>query len=258
MAYYGDLSNRYLRSRGRRYRQAADIDDRRRALALLRQRQAHEFTRREYNRLPGSSPIKEFLADVAGGPLNWLGLGERAVASVAPDMREYWNPESQFGSDVRWPFTLALKTAMNSGDDILVVSHSLGTLIAWDTFWKFSYYGEYRPYRRRPVSLWVTLGSPLGNETVKDNLKGARATGGRRYPANIVRWHNIAAEDDFISHDQSIEDDFAGLQVHHARTKTVKDHRVYNLAVREGKSNPHSSVGYLIHPKLSELIAAWL
>ena len=30
--------------------------------------------------------------------------------------------------------------------------------------------------------------------------------------------------------------------------KSIKDKRIYNLAVRSGKSNPHHDVGYLIHP----------
>jgi hypothetical protein len=39
---------------------------------------------------------------------------------------------------------------------------------------------------------------------------------------------------------------------------TIRDYRIYNLAVRYGKSNPHSSVGYLIHPRVAQIIASWL
>jgi hypothetical protein len=38
----------------------------------------------------------------------------------------------------------------------------------------------------------------------------------------------------------------------------VHDYRVFNLAVRYGKSNPHSSIGYYIHPRLAKIIADWL
>jgi hypothetical protein len=38
----------------------------------------------------------------------------------------------------------------------------------------------------------------------------------------------------------------------------VQDYRVYNLAVRYGKSNPHSSVGYLIHPRTSKILVDWM
>ena len=38
----------------------------------------------------------------------------------------------------------------------------------------------------------------------------------------------------------------------------VKDYRIYNLAVRYGKSNPHSSVGYYIHPRVSKILVDWV
>jgi hypothetical protein len=39
---------------------------------------------------------------------------------------------------------------------------------------------------------------------------------------------------------------------------TVHDYRIYNLAVRYGKSNPHSSVGYYIHPRVTKIVVDWL
>jgi hypothetical protein len=41
------------------------------------------------------------------------------------------------------------------------------------------------------------------------------------------------------------------------RVSAVHDYRIFNLAVRYGKSNPHSSVGYYIHPRLTKIIADW-
>jgi len=40
--------------------------------------------------------------------------------------------------------------------------------------------------------------------------------------------------------------------------KSITDKRVYNLSVRNGKSNPHHGVGYLIHPTVVDAIAGWL
>ncbi|MFQ5690710.1 MAG: hypothetical protein ACE5HQ_10610 [Gemmatimonadota bacterium] len=258
LAYYGDLSNAFLRDRGGTYSESEDVADRESALAALQEVGAHQFTRRRYRRLPGRTSLKEFFADAGSGPLRWLQLSEPAISHLAPDMCEYWNPDSEFGGRVRWAFTERLRDAMDSGDEILVVAHSLGTLIAWDTFWKFSYYQEYRDYRSCRVSLWITLGSPLGDVTVQDHLKGARASGPRRFPANVVRWENLAAEDDYISHDQRVADDFRNMHGPELATERIRDYRIYNLAVRHGRSNPHSSVGYLIHPKTARLIAEWL
>lgn len=39
--------------------------------------------------------------------------------------------------------------------------------------------------------------------------------------------------------------------------KSIGDQRVYNLAVREGASNPHNELGYLVLPAVSAA-AEWL
>jgi hypothetical protein len=78
-----------------------------------------------------------------------------------------------------------------------------------------------------------------------------------KYPTNIVSWYNISAEDDYLSHDNTLADDFRGM-LRQKQVSLIRDYRIYNLAVRYGKSNPHSSVGYLIHPRVSQLVADWL
>jgi hypothetical protein len=39
---------------------------------------------------------------------------------------------------------------------------------------------------------------------------------------------------------------------------SIRDYKIYNLSVRYGKSNPHSSLGYFIHPRVSKIIVEWL
>ena len=199
----------------------------------------------------------EGLADMFAGPANFFGLSESIIERVAPDMGEYWR-SYQFGSQVRAVFTDAIIRALKKPGDICVIGHSLGTMIAYDVFWKLSHYGEYRdqPWNRK-VSLWLTLGSPLADETVKDNLKGANHAPADRYPTNVVDWLNIAAEDDYISHDQKVAGDFKAMKKL-GYVNSITDKRIYNLAVRGGKSNPHHGVGYLIHPTGADAIAAWL
>ena len=172
-------------------------------------------------------------------------------------MGAYWDLDTAYGSDVRWRLTVPLAEALGRNDDILLISHSLGTTVAYDVLWKFSHYGEYQHIRDRTLSLLVTLGSPLGDETVKNNLKGSGAGGLRRYPHNIGNWINIAAEDDYISHDEEIANDYQKM-LRSNLVESINDHKIYNLALRHGKSNPHHAVGYLIHPTVSQIVADWL
>ena len=256
--YFGDISNSFLRSKGHKYNAKSDVQSRKQTLAALIAYSKGQFSKATYKKLPGKTSYKEFLADVGASILGPLRLTEGLIATVAPDMREYWNFDSAFGTNVRGEMIGPLKRAMNRGDKILVISHSLGTLISYDTFWKFCRTAEYRPkYSSKKIHTWVTLGSPLGDETVKRNLKGANAEGERKYPDNILHWHNVAAEDDFISHDSKIANDFRRM---HSLTgiQEISDYKVYNLAVRSGKSNPHHGAGYLIHPTVVKIVTDWL
>jgi hypothetical protein len=262
-AYFGDASNAFLRDRIGPYDREADIADRRRCLDTLRNFTTRDFLgergREHYENTPGQSDFAAAVVDLVADPLAWIGLGERVIALKAPDLREYWNPDSDFASRARWTLTEILEPALRAGDDILVVSHSLGPLIAYDNLWKLSHYAEHRDVFEtgHKLARWITLGCPLGNPTVRKNLKGHRASGARQYPANIREWINVAAVGDYIAHDPTVRGDYRAL-LELGLIESIEDHRIYNLAIRHGKSNPHHGVGYLVHPTVIEAIADWL
>jgi hypothetical protein len=259
LIYYGNYSNPFLqKALNTDYDEKADLASRRSTLDELKNYKKNQFSGRIYNGLPGVTRWKEFAAWAVGDVLGALRLTDYAIGQVAPDMKEYWNDETQFGSDVRFPMIDPLRDAMDRDDEIMVIAHSLGTLISYDTFWKFSHYGEYRSgYSEKKISLWITLGSPLADETVKRKLKGAKVSGARRYPLNVVKWRNVAAEDDYISHDGVVANDFREIKEWRL-TRSITDKRIYNLAVRGGKSNPHHESGYLLHPYVAGVVAKWL
>jgi hypothetical protein len=257
MVYYGHHSNEFLR-RGGTYDEAEDVRDRKCTLARLKEVPAHDFTRKRYRALPGRSSFKEFLADVGSVVASPIHLSDSLISAAAPDIAHYWDEDTRYGSDVRYEMIKPLKRAMRRDGPVLVISHSLGTMISYDTFWKFSHTAEYRyDFDTRPVHTWITLGSPLGDETVKRKLKGAHLAGRRRYPTLVERWRNFAAEDDFISHDEDVKNDYKEMLTK-GLVKEITDADIYNLAVRHGSSNPHNATGYLIHPKVIAAIGEWL
>ena len=261
--YYGDISNRFLSANGASYDQIADYKDRVNCLHDLKNYERSAFLeakgKSNYENLEGVSPFKEWLADTFGGFLETIGLAEPLIRMFAKDVEHYWNPDSAFGTNVRWRLTKPLQRALTEGDDIFLVSHSLGTMISYDVLWKFSHYGEYKKLRDagNKLTTFVTLGSPLGNETVKGNLKGARAGGIRKFPTLIHNWENFSAEDDYISHDETLKDDYKKME-RAGQINSICDHRLFNLAVRNGTPNPHHGVGYLIHPQFVVVLGKWL
>ena len=261
--YYGDISNAFLRGVGEDCDQAADAEDRVECLERLKKYSRAGLLGKRgekyYKGLPDATSWKEGLADIFGGVADAVGFAEPLIRWFANDVAHYWESNVGFGSEIRLRLTEPLRGALLDGDEVLLVAHSLGTVISYDVLWKFSWYGEYTELRAsgpRRVS-FVTFGSPLGNATVKRNLNGSNADGPRRYPALIGTWHNLAAEDDYISHDQKLANDFRKMERKHSM-KRIVDRRLHNLAVRHGKSNPHHGAGYLIHPAFIDVFASWL
>jgi len=255
--YYGDISNDFLtKETGESV--PDDLASRKKTFDKLKTYKTHEFNKKFYKKLPGMASLKEAAADVLSPILKFLRLGDNVISMVAPDIGEYWKGEdSYFGSEVRESLTPHLKQAFKNGSKVCLIAHSLGSMIAYDTLWKFSYRGEYRNYRNSKVDGFITLGSPLGDASVQKGLFGSKASGLRKYPKNIIEWINIAAEDDYISHDSKIKNDFKEMKKFNL-LNSITDKHIYNLAVRGQHSNPHHSVGYLIHPKVIDEIVRFI
>jgi len=259
IAYYGDLSNEILGGMGKRYDEKLDIGDRRNALQRLGAIEKRKnFGVGRYDRIPGKTALAEFVADIAGPLLGSLGLSKKVIEMIAADVGEYWNEKSDFAARVRDRVRTAICEATAGDNRVMLISHGTGCIVAYDVLWQLSNDPEYKElFEDRKVDLWMTLGAPLGDTTARKKLLGARRKGIERYPSNVVSWHNVAAEDDYLCHDNTVADDFKQM-LRQKQVSCIRDYRIYNLAVRYGKSNPHSSVGYLIHPRIAQIISDWL
>jgi hypothetical protein len=259
LAWYGDISNAWLREQGRHYDERLDIEDRRRALQELRllQKRKH-FGMNRYQRLPGKTALAEFAADVAAPVLGSMGLGGALIGRVAADVNEYWDADTDFGMRIRERVRTAIASAFDQGQRIMLVSHGTGCIVTYDVLWQMSHHPDYAGrVEQLKIDQWLTLGAPLGDTTVRRRVFGAQSKGRGRYPANVLAWHNVSAEDDYLCHDNTLADDYREM-LKLRLVSSIRDHHVYNLAVRYGKSNPHSSVGYLVHPRVTKIIADWL
>lgn len=258
-AYYGDLTGEFLISQGKRYDETLDVGDRRNALINLKSiAKKKNFGVGRYDRLPGKSAITEFAADVIAPVLGRIGFSRKLLAKVGVDLAEYWNNKSEYGEQVRARVRDAICAAFDVDDTIILVSHGTGCLVVYDALWELSHSEQYAAaYKDSKVDLWLTLGAPLGDTMVQKLIFGSNKKGVERYPTNVVSWHNVSAEDDFVSHDNTLADDFKLMLTQH-QVSCIRDYRVYNMAVRYGKSNPHSSLGYLIHPRTAQVVCEWL
>ena len=259
LAYYGDITDAFLAGKGHRYDEMLDVGDRRNALLRLRSfDKKKNFGVARYDRLPGKTALGEFAADIFAPLLGHLGLSKKLIEKVGEDLGEYWNPASEFAERVRDRVRNCICSALDADRHVLLISHGTGCIVTYDVLWQLSHepgFGE--SYQYKKIDMWLTLGAPLGDSMVRRRLLGVKRKGVERYPINVVSWHNISAEDDFVSHDNTLADDYR-MMLRQKQVSCIRDYRIYNLAVRYGKSNPHSSIGYLIHPRTAQLIASWM
>lgn len=256
--YYGDLTNGVLLTAGATYDQDLDLGDRRNALLALQAiLQRKKFGFRQYDNLPGKTAMKEFVADIGAPVLGAMGLTLPLMSKVAPDFAAYLRNEANIATRIRERFRTKLIAAIESGATVMILAHGMGGAIAFDVLWQLSRDSRFMQYSDTKIDCLVTMGSPLCDNNVRKYLLGAGHRGMERYPGTIISWHNLAAEDDYVCHDGTVADDFDSMMKHRIISR-IQDYRIFNLAVRYGRSNPHSSVGYLIHPRLAKLVRDWI
>lgn len=258
LAYFGDLTRPLLNDRGREYDEELDIGDRRNALIALQSvSRRKKFGFRQYDNLPGKSAKKEFLAGIVAPVMGLFGMTMPLLWRVAPVFAAYLQNDDELGTRIRDRVRSEIIGAMESSAPLMIVSHGMGGVVAYDVLWQLSRDPRFSDYAATKIDCFVTMGTPLADNYIRKYLMGADRQGIDRYPGNIINWLNLSAEDDYLCHDGTVADDFGQMMREHIVSR-ITDFRIYNQTVRYGKSNPHSSVGYLIHPRLSKIVRDWL
>ncbi len=168
------------------------------------------------------------------------------------DLRRYVKNVDDIAEATRRLVKLPLRAAARAGRPIMVIGHSMGSVIAWDALWQLS-----RASRADVrVDLFLTMGSPLGERTIQRCLLGAQAEGAERYPDNIRRWVNIAAVGELTAIDRHLANDY-GVMVELGLVEEIVDYEVYNYFRYGDELNVHSEYGYFVNDVTGRVIADW-
>lgn len=168
------------------------------------------------------------------------------------DLRRYTRNENDIAEHTRRMLKIPLRAAAEIDRPILLIAHSMGSIIAYDALWQLSH--EHCEHLR--VDLLLTMGSPLGQRMMQKQIKGSAAEGAERYPTNVRHWRNLSAIGDLTAIDPSLRNDFAEM-LDLGLLESFADEELLNYFRLNGELNVHSEYGYLANKKTSLTISKW-
>ena len=189
---------------------------------------------------------------------------------------ELYDQDQYISDQMRAPLENALRRAWDDGCEPIIISHSMGTFISYDVLWQFSHRQTegFKKYNKKKVKMFITMGSPLGDGTVRDLLfaKHHKGRSSRGYLTNIDFWHNYACIGDVVSHQNNFTDIFYQPMRELKLFPKNKKHRTIDYSdlhnpfevvthsenKKREKRNPHKSYGYLCQPRLGSWVSDYL
>lgn len=175
------------------------------------------------------------------------------VRSTANEINRYFDNTDQVASRIRSLLKATLRPMLERQDEVLLIGHSLGSVIAYDSLWELS-----REQGVKGKVDFLTLGSPLGMHYVQRRLLGMSGQGATSYPDRIRRWINLSAEGDVAALDRNFNESFHAM-LELGLVDSIEDHSrgIYNFFRTAEGLNCHRSYGYLVNPAVGSIIADW-
>jgi hypothetical protein len=132
--------------------------------------------------------------------------------------------------------------------DILLISHSMGTIISYDVLIEAS--------QDVKVHTYVTMGSPLGLPVIVSRFVQERRKVDRNFkavttPPNVLRrWYNLSDLEDRVAFNYDLGDDYGPNE----RGIRADDKIVYNDYEVDGAPNHHKVYGYLRTKEMATIL----
>lgn len=168
------------------------------------------------------------------------------------DLHRYLRNRNDIADHTRQMLKMPLRAAAEASRSVLLIGHSMGSVIAWDSLWEMSR----QDGDDVSIDTLLTMGSPLGQRYIQRRLQGVDEKGERRYPKGISRWVNLSAVGDLTSADPYLANDFAAM-VKCGLVDTVEDHLIYNWFRLDGVLNVHAEYGYFANAVTARIVTEW-
>lgn len=160
--------------------------------------------------------IRKYVGNWLDKPLDWLEeqhyIFSRLAASILKiflkDLSDYYHDTK---STEKVKNRLKDLIIERQHDDIILVYHSMGSIIAYDVLIELQQDEDYKDIK---IEHFITLGSPLGLTPVKGHIlgfhKGNNYKGNLKTPSCVTKnWINFSDPQDYVCLDSHLADDFA-------------------------------------------------
>ena len=140
---------------------------------------------------------------------------------------------------------LVKELEQHSDKRIMLISHSMGTIIAHDTLKELA-----TKKNGLEINHFITMGSPLGLPFITKRIRQKKKI--TNVPANIKQWTNFSDMYDPVCADPNLADDYR---------KSIKGKKIVDQLVNNDWPHDklsHKSYGYLRTPEVSKAIAAFI
>ena len=199
----------------------------------------------------------QWLSYTLGDLMPWLTrlAADADARQTIEETRRYFEDVDGIATRVHQQVKSMLRPLFESGAEVMLVGHSLGSVIAYDVLWELTWQ-DAEPWH---VDQLLTLGSPLGMFYVQRRLRGHGERGLRRYPGNVRHWTNVSAEGDLTALDRRLHNDFHEmLDLGLVGDITDHVHGVHTSFRTAEGPNPHRCYGYFFNPVVARMITGWM
>jgi hypothetical protein len=119
--------------------------------------------------------------------LNILTVKDEVIKKKCFEV-ELYQRDNYLAEKIRLTLEAPLRKALEEGRKVAIIAHSMGTFVAYDVLWRFSHHRDAEDMWGKKIDLFITMGSPLGDRTIKSLILAHRYgyRDKRGLPTNIL------------------------------------------------------------------------
>ncbi len=192
------------------------------------------------------------LCDTFPSLIDWFS--DPNMDEALRETRRYFQDRDGVATCVRQHVADRFLASWTPGSRLLVIAHSLGSVIAFDALWELSHGSD----SELSIDLFMTLGSTLGLNFMRHRMLNAKESGVRRFPTNIRRWVNLAAVGEMTALDRTFADDYREMVDLGLVDSIVDEPDLQTYFRGPAGLNVHKCYGYMANYRTGAAIVSWL